>query len=125
MTCAFIQKFLSERTLDQRINDCARIRNKYPTRIPLIVGPSSETSPSIDAHKFLVPCDSTIGQFMNVLRQRLKLKETQAIFIFIHNLFNNATTVPSASQLMGEVHKKHEANDGFLYCTYELENAFG
>ncbi len=42
--------------------------------------------PDIDKKKYLVPADLTVGQFVYVIRKRIKLPAEKAIFIFIHNV---------------------------------------
>ena len=37
----------------------------------------------IDKNKFLVPKDLTLGQFVYVIRKRMKLPPEKAIFVFI------------------------------------------
>lgn len=42
--------------------------------------------PDIDKKKYLVPADLTVGQFVYVIRKRIKLSPEKAIFIFINNV---------------------------------------
>lgn len=76
--------------------------------------------PDIDKKKFLVPHDLTIGQFMYVIRKRIKLAPDQAIFLFVAS----GTLPPSVSTLQ-VVYDQHCNEDGFLYMTYSGENVFG
>ncbi|MCO5577661.1 hypothetical protein L7F22_031492 [Adiantum nelumboides] len=39
--------------------------------------------PTIDKKKYLVPSDLTVGQFVYVIRKRIKLAPEKAIFIFV------------------------------------------
>jgi GABA(A) receptor-associated protein len=41
--------------------------------------------PDIDKKKYLVPADLTVGQFVYVIRKRIKLQPEKAIFIFVNN----------------------------------------
>jgi len=106
--------------LEQRRNEVNRIRQKYPDKIPVILEKreGSET-PDIDKNKYLVPLDLTVGQFIYIVRKRLKLKPEQAIFIFINN------TLPPFSKMMKEVYDESKEESGFLYITYSTENTFG
>lgn len=38
----------------------------------------------LDKHKFLVPYDVTVAQFMWILRQRLTLSPNKAIYLFVN-----------------------------------------
>lgn len=70
--------------------------------------------------KFLVPTDLTIGQFMYVIRKRIKLAPEQAIFLFVAG----GTLPPSVSTLQS-VYDQYRDEDGFLYIMYSGENVFG
>ena len=64
-----------------------RIREKYPDRIPVIVEKAGRSDiPDIDKKKYLVPGDLTAGQFVYVIRKRIKLSPEKAIFIFVNNI---------------------------------------
>jgi hypothetical protein len=57
------------------------ILRKYPDRIPVVI--SSKSFKSHNINRFIVPVDMTINQFMIILRNKTKLKEMEAIFIFV------------------------------------------
>ena len=42
--------------------------------------------PTIDKKKYLVPADLTVGQFVYVIRKRIKLSPEKAIFIFVNEI---------------------------------------
>jgi len=93
---------------------------KYPDRIPVIAEKSDKTSiADIDKKKYLVPADLTVGQFIYVIRKRIKLSPDAAIFIFINN------QIPPSAAQMSQVYKEHADEDGFLYVTYSGESTFG
>jgi GABA(A) receptor-associated protein len=74
---------------------------------------------TIDKKKYLVPADLTIGQFVYIIRKRIKLSPQKAIFIFIDEV------LPPAAALMSSIYEEHKDEDGFLYITYSGENTFG
>lgn len=108
--------------LDSRKASAASIRAKHPDRIPVIVEKrgGDKSLPDIDKKKFLVPADLTIGQFMYVIRKRIKLAPEQAIFLFVAQ----GIMPPSANNLQ-TCYDAHKDEDGFLYMTYSGENFFG
>ena len=59
---------------DKRYAEAERIRRKYPDRIPIICERAGENIPDLDRKKYLVPSDLTMGQFVYVIRQRMKLR---------------------------------------------------
>lgn len=112
----------AKQDLEARKASAASIRAKHPDRIPVIVDKRSGDSslPDIDKKKFLVPADLTIGQFMYVIRKRIKLAPEQAIFLFVA-----AGTLPPSVATLQSVYDQHHDEDGFLYMTYSGENFFG
>lgn len=112
--------FKNEYPFEKRKAEADRIRLKYPDRIPVISEKAEKTDiPDIDKKKYLVPADLTMGQFVYVIRKRIKLPADQAIFIFVGNAL-----LPSGA-LMSQVYKEFADKDGFLYCQYSSENTFG
>ncbi|KAF3796776.1 Autophagy-related protein 8C [Nymphaea thermarum] len=112
--------FKLEQPLERRQAEAARIREKYPDRIPVIVEKADRTDiPDIDKKKYLVPADLTVGQFVYVVRKRIKLSAEKAIFVFVNNV------LPPTGSLMSTIYEEHKDEDGFLYMTYSGENTFG
>jgi GABA(A) receptor-associated protein len=113
-------QFQKTHTLEDRKAEATRIIRKYPDRIPVIVekAPTSQI-PDLDKHKFLVPTDLTVAQFIYIIRKRIKLSPDQAIYIFINN------TLPTTSELMSQLYEKHKDESGFLMILYSGESTFG
>ncbi|KAL5978639.1 Autophagy-related protein 8C-like [Asimina triloba] len=106
--------------LERRQAEAARIREKYPDRIPVIVEKAERSDiPDIDKKKYLVPADLSVGQFVYVVRKRVKVTSEKAIFIFVKN------ALPPIAALMSAIYEDHKDEDGFLYMTYSGENTFG
>jgi len=114
----FKEKFNSPKRRDES----ARIRKKYPDRIPIIVEKSCTEKylKTLDKSKYLVPKDLTVGQFSYVIRRRLKIEPEKSMFILCNN-----SILPPSSQLVGDLYKNNQCTDGFLYVTYCSENTFG
>ncbi|RWR88446.1 autophagy-related protein 8C isoform X1 [Cinnamomum micranthum f. kanehirae] len=112
--------FKMEHPLERRQAEAARIREKYPDRIPVIVEKAERSDiPDIDKKKYLVPADLTVGQFVYVVRKRIKLSAEKAIFIFVKNV------LPPTAAMMSAIYEENKDEDGFLYMTYSGENTFG
>lgn len=74
-------------TIEKRKAEAERIRQKYPDRIPVICEKVEKSDiPTIDKKKYLVPADLTVGQFVYVIRKRIKLSPEKAIFIFVNEI---------------------------------------
>lgn len=113
-------KFRKNYNLEKRKSESSRIKLKYPKRIPIICEKNINCDvPNIDKNKYLVPVDLTVGQFLYVIRKRIKLDPEKALFLFINN------TIPATSQLLSQIYKDYQNEDGFLYIIYSSENTFG
>lgn len=96
--------------------------------------------------RYLVPADLTVGQFVYVVRKRIKLSPEKAIFIFVKNILpptgENKNIICtsgvwsyhiscskcwfySAAAMMSAIYDENKDEDGFLYMTYSGENTFG
>ena len=97
--------------------DFQKLREKYPNRFPVIVEKNKKCQnlQDIDKKKFLVPEDLTVGQFVYIIRKRIKLEPSEALYLYCNN------TLPSTSVLMSSVC----SHDDFAYFTYSKENTFG
>jgi len=114
--------FKKQYSLKDRMEQSSTIVEKYPERIPIICERSASTSsdcPIIDKNKYLVNIDLTVGQFIYVIRKRLKLSSEKALFLFINGF------IPSSSHHLGDIYYLYKDQDGFLYITYSYENTFG
>lgn len=116
------ESFKKQHKPEKRKAESARIRAKYPDRIPVIAEKNMKTDlPLIDKKKYLVPRDLTMGQFAYVIRKRIKLQPEKALFVFVNNKH-----LPPTAALMSAIDKEYrDPEDGFLYFTYSGESTFG
>jgi len=115
-----MSKFKKEFSFSERTFESGRVINKYPDRIPIICEKIEKSNvDEIDKKKYLVPADLTCGQFIFVIRKRLKMKSEKAIFLFINGI------IPPTSETISNLYHKYKDKDGFLYITYASENVFG
>lgn len=113
--------FKDTNTFEKRCEESARIRKKYPTRIPVIVEKDlrEKSLPQISRKKYLVPQDLSVGEFMFVIRKRIKLAPEKSIYLFINGSLQNT------SANLCQVYEEHKDKDGFLYILYYGESTFG
>ena len=112
----FKEKF----SFEKRKEESSRIKTKYPDRIPIIVEKNRDSDiEDIDKEKYLVPNDLTLGQFIFVIRKRIKLPAEKALFVFVNNIF------PPQAAFLSSIYDSYKDEDGFLYITYSGENTFG
>jgi GABA(A) receptor-associated protein len=115
--------YFKSKSLEERKMESQRILSKYYDRIPIIVDKSESRNnilPDIDKHKYLVPNDLTIGQFQHVIRKRIKLEPSVALFIFV-----NKNIIPPSTEFVSVIYDEYKSEDGFLYICYATENTFG
>jgi hypothetical protein len=96
-----------------------KILSLYPGRIPIIVRTKNKNLELNGKNKFLVPEDITVGQFLYIIRKRLKILPEQAMF-FICNNRMLSTSCPIISTYV-----QHKDENGFLTFYYDIENTFG
>lgn len=114
-------KFKNDHKEEYRLNESKRIKLKFPDRIPIICEKksSSKDTPDIDKSKFLVPLDLTIGQFLLVIRNKMKLPPEKSIYMFVDD------KIVSGTQTISYLYEYNRDPDGFLYIGYTSENTFG
>ena len=114
-----MEKIKQEYTLEQRLKQSRNLIQKYDDRIPVIIYPGNKNTPAVDKYKYLVPNSLTVGEFVSIIRKRIKLGSEQAMFIFTNNVLP-----PTASSIYS-IYQEHHDEDGFMYLVYSLENTFG
>ena len=115
--------FKTQHSFEDRCSQSQHIREKYPSRIPIIVTRSqhhAKNIPEINRKKYLVPTDLNFAQFMHVIRTRIQLDPSVGLYLFV----DDAVMVPVSSK-MSVVDEEHRDADGFLYVTVCGESTFG
>lgn len=113
-------EYKEEHTFEKRRAEGEKIRKKYPDRVPVIVekAPKSRIG-SLDKKKYLVPSELSVGQFYYLIRKRIQLQATDALFFFVNN------AIPPTSATMGSLYQEHHEEDFFLYVAYSDEDVYG
>ncbi|XP_054984545.1 gamma-aminobutyric acid receptor-associated protein-like 2 [Sorex araneus] len=112
--------FQEEHSLEHRCVESARIRGKYPDRVPVIVEKASGSQVvDTDKRKYLVPSDITVAQLTWAIRKRIQLPSEKAIFPFVDK------TVPQSSLTAGQRYEKQRAEDGPLDAAPGGEDTLG
>ena len=113
------KSFKDKYTFKKRLNESTNIVVKYPERIPIIVERFNKSLPEIDRKKYLAPSDLSVGNFMYVIRKRIKLQPERSLFLFFNDKLLPVNT------LLGSAYNQHKDDDGFLYIKYCEETTFG
>ena len=113
-------EFKKKHEYNKRLIESTNIKQKYKDRIPIIVEKYKDSRlPNIDKCKYLVPEDMSLGQFIYVIRKRIKLDADQALFVTVNGVLGGSSTTIS------ELYDSYKDDDGFLYVVYTSENTFG
>ena len=115
-----MNNFIDNHTFEERMKESQKILLKYPTRIPIIVEKCEKCLlTNIDKKKYLVPKELTLGQFVYIIRKRIKLDPNQALFVLINN------SLQPTNRLLEDIYSDSKDEDGYLYIVYSSENTFG
>jgi len=107
-------------SIEKRIKESQNIIAKYPDRIPIICEKNSKNNiPDMEKSRLLVPRDFKLADLITIIRNKLKLDPTYALFVTIDN------NIPSSTCLMSDLYNDYSDADGFLYVIYSQENTFG
>ncbi|XP_067313394.1 microtubule-associated proteins 1A/1B light chain 3C [Pseudorasbora parva] len=114
--------FKQRKCLATRKDEVCTIRSKFPNKLPVIVERylREKKLPLLDKTKFLVPNELTLGQFLSLLRSKIVLETSQALYLLI-----SGKNMSCLSTCMGEVYSQFRDPDGFLYITYASQDMFG
>ncbi|XP_062502948.1 microtubule-associated proteins 1A/1B light chain 3C-like [Corticium candelabrum] len=117
-----LKSFKQRRSFASRKDEVAGIRIKFPNKIPVIVERYAKEKdlPLLDKTKFLVPQELTMSQFVTIIRNRLSLSSSQAVYFMVNN-----KTLASMSSTMQEIYSGEKDEDGFLYMVYASQEMFG
>jgi GABA(A) receptor-associated protein len=100
-------------------DEVKQIQIKHPDRVPILVSLHEDCKISLLKSKYLVPKDLTYGQFLFVIRNKLNLQSSKAIFIFF------GENLPHQTMKIIDIYNDHKSDDGFLRATLSEENTFG
>lgn len=114
--------FCENTSFVDRKKQSEEILKRYPNRVPIIVELSKHdhSLKPIDRTKYLVPIDLKLSNFLLLIRKRIELDNTKALYLFF-----NDKLVAGTSHTMGSLYTTHSNEDGFLYCIYAGESTFG
>lgn len=112
---------------EKRAELCARMVSTFPDRVPVLVQRVQRRDnpmPDITKHKFLVPKDVTVNEFLWALRVRYMPPIKKGMAFNWHVGMRHMAFVPSSDPIQ-RMHDQHKSADGFLYVTFSAEPTFG
>ena len=71
-------------SLKHRMSECKKIREKYPDKVPVVLKRSkdSKNMKNIGVVKYLVQDHITVSQFMYIIRKKIKIDSTEALYLY-------------------------------------------
>jgi GABA(A) receptor-associated protein len=115
--------FKQTHSLITRRDEFERINRNYPDKIPIICETKQDDYHlgKLNKIKYLVMRDLTVGQFMYVIRKRLKIPPEKAIFLLVNN-----NVIPPTAHTIGSIYDKYkDPGDSMLYFSISSESFFG
>jgi len=122
-----MSNFKKNYSFEARQKGANGILEQYPDRKPIYVCCEGGNIDSKDT-KFIVPDLLTIGQFHTILRRRIKLSDSEALYSYVCQYEDQLLTqsiLPKASDSIGNLYANYHDKDGFLYLSVRKENTFG
>ncbi|KAG0411324.1 hypothetical protein HPB47_011552 [Ixodes persulcatus] len=116
------RSFKERKSLAVRKEEVAGIRQRFPSKIPVIVERYNreKSLPLLDKTKFLVPQELTMSQFVSIVRNRLQISACHSFYLLVNN-----RSMANLSKTLSEVYAECHDEDGFLYVTYASQEMFG
>jgi len=96
---------------------------KYKDRLPIIIEKNETFELVLDNYKYLLPKKMIISEYIYIIRNKIKIKPAQALFMLIKS--KSGYVLAPLTNTIEEIYNTHHDNDGFLYITFKLENTFG
>ena len=107
--------------LQQRISTRCAVIARRPDHLPVVLERGTAQTPWMDRERFLPHHTVTAGELMAVVRRRLSISSTQALF-----MSTSGGVLVAPQQLLSDLYAKYrDDEDGFLYLRYSLESTFG
>ena len=108
-------------TLVMRTKESEDIKDKNPNSIPVICekAPHSKIK-EIDKTKFLIKKNLTLQQFKSIIRKKLNLNDTDALFLLVRKKYALVE-----NETFEQIYNKYKDEDGFLYIYYASEEVWG
>lgn len=106
-------------SLEKRKKESKNIMLKYPLKIPIIVQLFENSKLNIEKNKYLVPNDLSFGQFIYIIRKKIQINETDALFFYINN------KIHSNNKNISDIYNDEVDEDGYMYVYVSAESTFG
>lgn len=114
-------KFKAENSLEERKRNSESLLQQFDDKIPLVCekDPKSKME-SLPKTKFLVPNTMMWSQLSELIKNKIKLDNREALFLLIEGKHQ-----VSGEKTLGEIYEAYKEEDGFLYVSYAGQLSWG
>tara|TARA_Y100000310_G_C20283961_1_gene623931 strand:+ start:99 stop:413 length:315 start_codon:yes stop_codon:yes gene_type:complete len=99
-----------------------KLFDRHPDKIPVIIIKHRTTYKKDPTQfKFLIQKDILLCKLICILRERIKMKAEDALFLYSHK----TETLLSMDDTLGDIYDFHKDEDDILYLIYSGEDVFG
>ena len=109
------------KSVESRKSQCIKIKNQFTDKVPVICERDPKSNlPDLDKHKYIVPNDLTVEQFILMIKRRMDMGPFPIDQLY---LIVNEKDFISGDILMSEIYNKYKNyQDDLLYIRYSDNN---
>ena len=113
--------FKLENSLDERIRLVKELKKKYIEKIPIICekSPNCKLEGEMKSH-YMLPKDLYFNEFIYIIRQKLKLDSSVAIFLIVDDKYSIM-----GNDSISTIYEKYKEKDGIIYIHYSDQEVYG
>ena len=116
-----MNSYKKAKSLEQRKKESEKIFQKHKIKIPVIVLVDKSLNSSKTYYKFLVSGDINISNLQFIIRHKIKIDSSEAIFCL-----TESNVLLCGNTTMHEIYSRNkDPEDNMLYINIKVENTFG
>jgi GABA(A) receptor-associated protein len=110
-----LSPFKMEWSLESRSQECKRMQDKHPNRVPIIVEPAAGVK-ELPRSKLLLTKTLTVAQVLRIIRSKAGMGPGVKLQLHV-----SGAVITKQDQRISDVYAAERDEDGFLYCTYSMD----
>jgi hypothetical protein len=119
-----MKDYRKEVSFEDRKHDSQTVLDIHPDMVPVIV---NSKSCYLVKQKYLVPDNSSMMSFFNILKKRIQIDSQAGVYIYVEHINGKESDflLPSLSESIISLYSTYVYDDGFMYVSIEKESTFG